>query len=153
MPYEQKALNSDIFMPRGLFRGNQLNSSVRTSEPLMFDWHIAGVLQRGLMDKWHLWGNYTKAHSEWLSLVARSRWEQLSDHSSLNGTTDAVLGIMRQLVLLVSHITSIFITFCLHPSPALCLHSWSDSIKLKSTRTHCWGQMSYSLTPLTHSHI
>lgn len=80
----------------------------------MFDWHIARVLQRELMDKWHLWGNYTRAHSVWLRLVAPSCWEQLSSPSSLNETTKAVLGIMGQLLLLVPHITGMYITFISH---------------------------------------
>lgn len=39
------------------------------------------------------------------------------------------------------------------PSLALCRNPRSDSIELKSIRTHCWGQMSSFLTPLTHSQI
>lgn len=138
-----------------LFRGHQLNSNGRTSWPLMFDWHIARVLQRELMDKWHLWGNYTRAHSVWLSLVAPSCWEQLSSHSSLNETTKAVLGIMGQLVLLVPHtvLLAYLWPFIYISSLALCRISWSDSIEFNSIRTHCWGQMSHSHTPLTHRHI
>lgn len=128
------------------FSGHQLNSNGRTSWPLMFEWHIARELQRGLMDKWHLWGNYMKAHSVWLSLVAQSCWEQLF---SLNESTGAVLGIMRQLVLLVPHITGIFITFTSYPTLlALCRNSCSDSNTFK--KTHCWGQMSCS--PLSPPH-
>lgn len=134
-----------------LFSGHQLNSNDWTSWPLMFEWHIARELQRGLMDKWHLWGNYTKAHSVWLSLVAQSCWEQLF---SLNESTGAVLGIMRQLVLLVPHITGIFITFASYPtSLALCRNSCSDSNNFK--KTHCWGQMSCSphSPPHPQSHL
>lgn len=112
---DRKALDSAIFMLSSLFSGNRCNSIGRTSWPLVFDWHIARVLQRKPMDKWHLWGNYTRAHSGGLSLVAPSCWEQLSSLSSLKETTKAVLGIMAQLVLLLLPITDIyFLSFISH---------------------------------------
>lgn len=112
----------------------------------MFEWHIARKQQRGLMDKWHLWGNYTKTHSVWLSLVAQSCWEQLF---SLNESAGAELGIMRQLLLLVPHITDIFITFASYPTSLALCRKFNNFKK-----THCWGQMSCSPhSPPTHSHI
>lgn len=78
----------------------------------MSDWHIARVRQRGLMDKWHLCGNYMKAHSVRL---------RVADHCLLNKATEAVSGIVRQLVFVAPHISSIFISSLFISLDILCL--------------------------------
>lgn len=52
-----------------------------------------------------------KAHSVQLSIVAWSCREKLAEHCTLNETTEAVPGIVRQLVFLAPHISSIFISY------------------------------------------
>lgn len=90
--------------------------------------HCQGAMG-GLMDKWHLWGNYMKAHSVWLGVVEEA--SELPTSSALN---EAVPGIVRQLVFVAPHISSIFISsFFMSPLYsllALCMNSISNSATL-----------------------
>lgn len=61
-----------------------------------------------------------KAHSVWLSVVAWSCRAKLADHCTLNQTTEAMPGIVRQLVFVAPHISSIFISSLFKPLLIVC---------------------------------
>lgn len=91
-----------------------------------------------------------KAHSVWLSVVVWSFREMLAHYCSLNETTEAVPGIVRQLVLVAPHISSIFIS-CFYISISIFVSLVSEfyylffSTKLKSIRTHIDGDKRHTL--------
>lgn len=79
--YKVVIINLNIYGVCGLLVANRVGKALPkgtlakdwTSWTLMFDWHIVTVPERGLMDKWHLWGNYMKAHSLGLSVFRASQ--------------------------------------------------------------------------------
>lgn len=92
----------------------------------MFDWHIARVLQRGLMDKWHLWGNYMKAHSARLSVVERARRPLRAEWNHRGRASHCKPACVCSSTYF-QHIYQLLLYVPLHSLLAMCMNSISKS--------------------------